>query len=72
MCCLYITNEFNISGNDVVNVLREANDVINLNQIISNLKSECETWQRVKNNHYNAPLESLPKKINWNYSKYHI
>jgi hypothetical protein len=33
----------NISGNDVVNVLREANDVINLNHIISTLKSECET-----------------------------
>ena len=51
----------NISGKDVVNVLREANDVINLNQIISNLKSDCETWQRVKNNHDNAPLEPLPK-----------
>ena len=51
----------NISGNDVVNVLREANDVINLNQIISNLKSECEIWQRVKNSHDNAPLEPLPK-----------
>lgn len=51
----------NISGNDVVNVLREANDVINLNNTISNLKSECETWQRVKYNHDNAPLEPLPK-----------
>jgi hypothetical protein len=30
----------NISGNDVVNVLREANDVVNLKQIISNLKAE--------------------------------
>ena len=62
----------NISGNDVVNVLREANDVINLNQIISNLKSEWETWQGVKYNYYNAPLEPLPKKINWNYPKYQI
>jgi hypothetical protein len=61
----------NISGNDVVNVLREANDVINLNNSISNLKSECETWQRVKNNHDNAPLEPLPK-INWNYYNYHF
>ena len=60
------------SGNDVVNVLREANDVINLNQIISNLKSECETWQLVKYNHDNAPIEPLPKKINWYYSNYHF
>ena len=51
----------NISGNDIVNVLREANDVINLNNSISNLKSECEIWQRVKNCHDNAPLEPLPK-----------
>ena len=50
-----------ISGNDIVNVLRSANDVITLNNSISNLKSECETWQRVKNNHDNAPLEPLPK-----------
>jgi hypothetical protein len=62
----------NISGNDVINVLRGANDVINLNKIISNLKSECETWQRVKYNHDNAPLEPLPKKINWYYSNYHF
>jgi hypothetical protein len=62
----------NISGNDVVNVLREVNDIINLNNSISNLKSECEIWQRVKNNYYNAPLEPLPKKINWNYPKYQI
>jgi hypothetical protein len=61
----------NISGNDVVNVLREANDVINLNQIISNLKSECETWQRVKNNHDNAPLEPLPK-FNRHYSNNYL
>ena len=47
----------NISGNNVVNFLRNADTVINLNNSISNLKSECETWQRVKNNHYNAPLE---------------
>jgi hypothetical protein len=65
----------NISGNDVVNVLREANDVINLNHIISTLKSECETWQRVKNNyslnqnnmrnHYLPPLGPLPRYYNW-------
>jgi transposase len=62
----------NIFGKDIVNVLRSANDVINLNNCISNLKSECETWQRVKNKHENAPLEPLPKKINWNYHNYHF
>ena len=61
----------NISGNDIVNVLREANDVINLNNSISNLKSECETWQRVKNSHDNAPLEPLPK-IDRYYPNYHF
>jgi hypothetical protein len=62
----------NISGNDVVNVLRNVDNVINLNNSISYLKSECETWQRVKYNHDNAPLEPLPKKINWNYHNYHF
>ena len=61
----------NISGKDIVNVLREANDVINLTRIISNLKSECETWQRVKNNHDNAPLEPLPR-INPYYLKNYL
>jgi hypothetical protein len=61
----------NISGKDIVNVLREANDVINLNNSISNLKLECETWQRVKNSHDNAPLEPLPK-IDRYYPNYHF
>jgi hypothetical protein len=62
----------NISGKDIVNVLRSTNDVINLNNCISNLKSEYETWQRVKNKYDNATLEPLPKKINWNYRNYHF
>jgi hypothetical protein len=53
-------------------VLQNAATVITLNNSISNLKSECETWQRVKNKHENAPLEPLPKKINWNYHNYHF
>ena len=53
-------------------VLQNAGTVITLNNSISNLKSECEIWQRIKNNHDNAPLEPLPKKINWNYSNYHF
>ena len=52
-------------------VLRNAHTVINLNNSISNLRLECETWQRVKNNHDNAPLEPLPK-INRYYPNYHF
>lgn len=48
-------------------VLRNADNVINLNNSISNLKLEFETWQRVKNKHDNAPLEPLPK---YNIGKY--
>jgi hypothetical protein len=65
----------NISGNDVVNVLREANDVITLNQIISNLKSEIEKLKQIKNNyslnqnnmrnHYLPPLAPIPRYYNW-------
>jgi DNA-binding Lrp family transcriptional regulator len=63
----------NISGNDVVNVLREANDVVNLKQIISNLNAEIEKLKQIKNNmqysQYNqlAPLKPLPKPNYWNY-----
>ena len=38
----------NISGNDDVNVLRTANDVINLSQTHSNLKAEIESLQKLK------------------------
>jgi kynurenine formamidase len=65
----------NISGNDVVNVLREANDVIILNQIISSLKSEIEKLKQIKNNyslnqntmrnHYLPPLGPLPSYFDW-------
>jgi hypothetical protein len=60
----------NIFGKDIVNVLRSANDVINLNNCISNLKSECETWQRVKNHYYNAPLEPLPRINPYHFKNY--
>ena len=59
----------NIPKKDYEIVLRNADNVINLNNSIS-IKSEFETWPGVKNNHDNAPLEPLPK-INWNYSNYH-
>ena len=64
----------NISGNNVVNVLREANDVINLNQIISNLKAEIEKLKQTKNNYsFNintnyqqpVPLGPLPRYYYW-------
>jgi hypothetical protein len=42
-------------------VLLNAGTVINLNNSISNLKSEFDTWQGVKNRHDNAPLEPLPR-----------
>ena len=41
----------NIYGKDIVNVLRTANDVINLNQTILNLKTEIEKLKQTKNNY---------------------
>ena len=67
----------NISGNDVVNVLRTANDVINLNQIISNLKAELNRLEQKKINlsYYSASGYSLQpllpfNKPNYNYYHY--
>ena len=40
-----------IYGRDIVNVLRTANDVINLNQTIINLKAEIEKMNQHKNNY---------------------
>ena len=40
-----------IYGKDIVNVLRTANDVINLNQTILNLKTEIEKLKQTKNNY---------------------
>jgi hypothetical protein len=41
----------NISGNNIANVLREATDIINLNQTYSNLKAEIEGLKQTKNNY---------------------
>ena len=61
----------NISGNDVVTVLREANDVVNLNQIISNLKAEINILERKKINLSYYSLHPLPfNKPNYNYYRY--
>jgi hypothetical protein len=64
-----------IYGKDIVNVLRTANDVINLNQTILNLKEEIEKLKQNKNNyslnqntmkiHYLPPLGPLPRYYNW-------
>ena len=40
-----------IYGKDIVNVLRTANDVINLNQTIINLKAEIERLKQMKNSY---------------------
>ena len=41
----------NVYGKDIVNVLRTANSVINLNQTILNLKAEIEKLKQTKNNY---------------------
>jgi uncharacterized protein YerC len=41
----------NIYGKDIVKVLRTANDVVNLNQTLSNLKIEIEKLKQTKNNY---------------------
>jgi transposase len=65
----------NVSGNNIANVLRKANDVNNLNQTFSNLKAEIEELKQTKNNyslnqnamrnHYLPPLGPLPRYYNW-------
>ena len=65
----------NIYGNNIANVLREANNVNNLNRTISNLKEEIEKLKQTKNNyplnhytmrnHYLPPLGPLPRYYNW-------
>ena len=65
----------NIDGKNIVNVLRTANDIINLNQNYSNLKAEIEKLKQIKNNyslnqyymrnHYLPPLGPLPRYYNW-------
>ena len=62
---LLIINNFikrnNVSGTNIVNVLRTANDVFNLNQMISNLKGEIEELKQTKyNNLLNQNTNILP------------
>lgn len=82
---IYINNEYNldylfkiyyfmlrnkIPEKDCENVLRNVDNVINLQQSISNLQIEFEEWLRVKNNRDNRPLEPLPR--NTYYTNYRI
>jgi len=63
----------NLAGEDIVNVLREANDVVNLNQIVSNLKAEINRLEQKKINlsyysHSGYSLQPLPfNKPKYNY-----
>ena len=64
-----------IYGKDIVIVLRQANNIINLNQTILNLRGEIEKLKQNKNNyslnqntmkiHYLPPLGPLPRYYNW-------
>jgi len=54
------TKRNNISGNNIANVLRTADNVINLNQMVSNLKAEIEGLKQTKNNYF-----SLNKNTNY-------
>jgi len=54
----------NISGNNIANVLREANGVNNLNQTHSNLKAEIEGLKQMKNNYLlNKNTNYLPQLL---------
>jgi hypothetical protein len=62
-----------ISIKDCENVLRNVDDVIRLNQYLSNLRLQINRLEQRRNNlQYSqnklyAPLKPLPKHINWNY-----
>ena len=65
----------NVDGKDIVNVLRTANDTINLNQMYSNLKTEIEKLKQTKYNYSSnqntknyqqpVPLGPLPRYYYW-------
>ena len=66
----------NVYGKDIVNVLRTANSINNLNQTILNLRGEIEKLKQTKNNYslnqktnyqQPVPLGPLPRYYNWNY-----
>ena len=65
----------NVSGRDILNVLRTANDVITLNQTYSNLKTEIRSLEHKRMYYSNSSygLQPLPlNKPNYNYYHYLI
>ena len=57
-----------IYGKDIVNVLRTANDVINLNQTIINLNAEIEKLGQIKKDYsfqILPPMQPLPRYLSW-------
>lgn len=66
----------NISGNNIVNVLRASTDIINLNQTITNLKAEINRLEGkiISLSYYfhsSYSLQPLPlNKPNYNYYRY--
>jgi len=62
----------NVSGNNITNVLRKANDVNNLNQTFSNLKAEIEKLKQTKNNYLlNKNTNYLPQLLPLGLPKYY-
>jgi hypothetical protein len=61
----------NVSNRTILNVMRTAKDVNNLNQTILNLKGEIEKLKQTKNkyilkqNMQLVPLGPLPRYYNW-------
>ena len=62
----------NVSGDNIANVLRKANDVNNLNQTFSNLKAEIEKLKQTKNNYLlNKNTNYLPQLLPLGLPKYY-
>ena len=60
----------NVFGNNIVNVLRTANNILSLNQTYSNLKAEIEKMKQIKKRYsfqILPPLQPLPRHpSSWN------
>ena len=75
--CNFIKNN-HVNIYNITDILKEAKNILNLEVRISILKYEIAELKQIKNNsllnskHQRIPLGPLPKKINWNYPKYHI
>jgi hypothetical protein len=69
-------NRNNVSGNNILNVLRTANDILRLNQTYSNLKTEIKNLEQKRMrllyySHSSYSLQPLPLNTsNYNYYSY--